>query len=280
MSNNATPITLIHSREPLSAQWNQSGSRDTRIIIVPNWNAFREGLLVGLTRDERHVERVIIDQAIPHDVFIDFLTALPVEFRGDVLYIENNERAILSAAMPREGRILYSLKASDLAFYLATADLRVASVDETEEGVAAQDRVRRPSGNRVMLIADDDRRSRERLAAVAAAAGCEAVYACNGLEAIRLAGELRPGIIFLDGLMPSMHGFEVARFIRRLDSDYCPVISIVTAIYKSLRYRNDAKLKYGVDRYFTKPIDVAQSADFVRSVLQRELTPLERRLAS
>jgi len=39
--------------------------------------------------------------------------------------------------------------------------------------------------------------------------------ACDGLEAVRMARELRPDLILLDVSMPGMSGLEAARIIRR-----------------------------------------------------------------
>jgi DNA-binding response OmpR family regulator len=95
--------------------------------------------------------------------------------------------------------------------------------------------------------------------------GIDILTAKSGYEAIRVVGEERPDLILLDGLLPEMHGFEIARFIRRMDADYRPYIAIMTAIYKHTRYQNEARLKYGIDDYLIKP------------VLRETLTGLARR---
>jgi DNA-binding response OmpR family regulator len=79
-----------------------------------------------------------------------------------------------------------------------------------------------------------------------------------------VAGEKRPGLILLDGLLPEMHGFEIARFIRRIDADYRPHIAIMTAIYKHTRYQNEARLKYGIDDYLIKPVLPHSLSELVR----------------
>jgi DNA-binding response OmpR family regulator len=84
------------------------------------------------------------------------------------------------------------------------------------------------------------------------------ITASGGYEAIRLAAEHRPDLILVDGLLPEMHGFEVGRFIRHLDSHYRPHIAVMTAIYKNTRYQNEARLKFGIDDYLIKPL-TAQS---------------------
>lgn len=104
-----------------------------------------------------------------------------------------------------------------------------------------------------VLIAEDDRKTREILSNYLLEGGHEPILATRGLDAVRMATELRPPAVILDGLLPELHGFEVARFLRdRLD--YRPWIILVTAVYKASRYQRDAVSKYGIDRYLIKPV--------------------------
>lgn len=107
---------------------------------------------------------------------------------------------------------------------------------------------------RRVLIVEDTRRMREQLVSDVEALGCTTFSAASAHDAIRIAAQERPDTIFIDALLPQMHGFELARFLRALDSDYRPRLVIVTSIYKHVRYRNEAKLKYGVDDYLIKPV--------------------------
>jgi DNA-binding response OmpR family regulator len=88
--------------------------------------------------------------------------------------------------------------------------------------------------------------------------------ASSGYEALRIASEARPDLILLDGLLPEMHGFEIARFIRHIDGDYHPHIAIMTAIYKHTRYQNEAKLQYGIDDYLIKPLGANTVAGLIK----------------
>lgn len=105
-----------------------------------------------------------------------------------------------------------------------------------------------------VLIVEDERKARERLTAQLTAIGITPLVATTGYEAIRVATASRPELILLDGLIPEMSGFDVARFIRKIDANYNPRIVMLTALYKNVRYHNDAKLKYGIDDYMIKPI--------------------------
>ena len=116
---------------------------------------------------------------------------------------------------------------------------------------------------RVLVVEDQDRQCRQ-LLDILGTFGIEPMRAKSGYEAIQFAAEHRPETIFLDGLLPGMHGFEVARFIRHIDAGYRPWIVLLTAIYKNVKYRNEATLKYGIDEYVIKPI----AADRVTKILE------------
>ena len=71
--------------------------------------------------------------------------------------------------------------------------------------------------------------------------------------------EIPPGTLYMLILKTlarggEMHGFEIARAVRALDRDYHPRIVIITGIYKSTQYQNDAQLRYGINDYLIKPV--------------------------
>jgi CheY-like chemotaxis protein len=105
-----------------------------------------------------------------------------------------------------------------------------------------------------VLIAEDEKKTRAMLVEMLQGLGCETVEAGTGFEAIKLVQEQRPEVLLLDGLLPEMHGFEIARFVRSMAPEYRPRIVIITAVYKSQRYQNEAKLQFGVDYYLVKPV--------------------------
>jgi CheY-like chemotaxis protein len=119
--------------------------------------------------------------------------------------------------------------------------------------------VSRPDSSRLALVVDDDmvdddRSARRVIVDHLNELGYQTVEAASGFEAIRVAAVMKPGTIVVDGLLPNMHGFEVSRFIRASETTYAPRIIIMTAIYKNIRYRNEARLKYGIDHYLVKPV--------------------------
>lgn len=64
------------------------------------------------------IERVILDGGASASQFLDLMTTLPQEFPGDVVMIRNDGSAFLSAISRGSGRVLYTLTATDVDFYL------------------------------------------------------------------------------------------------------------------------------------------------------------------
>jgi DNA-binding LytR/AlgR family response regulator len=91
--------------------------------------------------------------------------------------------------------------------------------------------------------------------------------AADGVEALRLAGELQPDVLFLDVQMPGLTGFEVAR--RLIEASVPTQLVFVTAFDQ---YAIDAFSVNAVD-YLLKPVDLArleQTLDRARKRLMSE----------
>lgn len=118
------------------------------------------------------------------------------------------------------------------------------------------------------LVVDDEQLARDELCFLLDQIDDVAVVAqaANGVEGLRLAGEHRPDLIFLDVQMPGLTGFEVAR--RLLQTELTPQLVFVTAFDQ---YAVDAFSVNAVD-YVLKPVD----ADRLEQTLER----VRRRLAS
>jgi two-component system response regulator LytT len=120
---------------------------------------------------------------------------------------------------------------------------------------------------RVMVV-DDEQLAREELCFLLGEAGSVEIVgqATDGVEALRMAGELRPDVVFLDVQMPGLTGFEVAR--RLIEADVPVQLVFVTAFDQ---YAIDAFTVNAVD-YVLKPVD----ADRLEQTLER----VRRRKAS
>jgi DNA-binding LytR/AlgR family response regulator len=118
------------------------------------------------------------------------------------------------------------------------------------------------------LVVDDEQLAREELCFLLGEFdGVEILgQAADGVEALRLAGALRPDVTFLDVQMPGLTGFEVAR--RLIQADVPSQIVFVTAFDQ---YAIDAFSVNAVD-YVLKPVDAARLEQTVERVRQRLAT--------
>jgi DNA-binding LytR/AlgR family response regulator len=116
------------------------------------------------------------------------------------------------------------------------------------------------------LVVDDEQLAREELCFQLEQAGGVAIVgqAADGVQALRLAGELKPDVVFLDVQMPGLTGFEVAR--RLMLADTPPRLVFVTAFDQ---YAVDAFSVNAVD-YVLKPIDADRLEQTLERVRQRE----------
>ncbi len=133
-----------------------------------------------------------------------------------------------------------------------------------------------------VLIADDERLSRQLLRDALAAQGYELLEVTDGAEALRvLEGYAPPPLAILDWMMPGLEGVEVCRRVRQRPDPVPPYLILLTS-----RERTEdivAGLEAGADDYITKPFSreelrarVAVGARIVR--LQRGLTERVREL--
>ncbi len=114
-----------------------------------------------------------------------------------------------------------------------------------------------------VLVVDDEQLAREELCFLLGQIGGTEIVgqAKDGVDALRMAGEVSPDLIFLDVQMPGLTGFEVAR--RLVEADFGAHLVFVTAFDQ---YAIDAFSVNAVD-YVLKPVDVArleQTLDLVR----------------
>jgi PAS domain S-box-containing protein/putative nucleotidyltransferase with HDIG domain len=128
-----------------------------------------------------------------------------------------------------------------------------------------------------ILIVDDDIAARDTLEELLAYEDYEIISAANGIEALKMARELRPDVILSDVMMPEMNGFEVCR---RLRVD--PVLAEVPIILITGLDDRDSFLKgleAGADDFISKPFDRVKLSARVAAVarLNRYRRLLEER---
>jgi two-component system response regulator LytT len=121
------------------------------------------------------------------------------------------------------------------------------------------------------MVVDDEQLAREELCFLLEQAGDVNIVgqAGDGPTALRLAGELKPDLLFLDVQMPGLTGFEVAR--RLVQADVLPQIVFVTAFDQ---YAVDAFTVNAVD-YLLKPVDLDRLELTLDKVRSRRVVPQE-----
>ncbi|HEY4220824.1 MAG TPA: response regulator, partial [Myxococcota bacterium] len=117
-----------------------------------------------------------------------------------------------------------------------------------------------------ILLAEDDANLRETLAEALRAEGYEVNAVANGQQAMDALDQPdAAAVIILDGLLPKVSGQDVAKFVRARGLD-TPII-FMSGVFKSQDQQKDAKEKYGVKAYLTKPFDVKRLVDAVKPLL-------------
>jgi two-component system response regulator LytT len=116
-----------------------------------------------------------------------------------------------------------------------------------------------------VLVVDDEQLAREELCFLLSQFGGIEIagQARDGVEALRLCGELRPDLLLLDVQMPGLTGFEVAR--RLIDAEMLPPLVFVTAFDQ---HAIEAFTVNAVD-YLLKPVDLDRLEQAVERVRRR-----------
>jgi two-component system alkaline phosphatase synthesis response regulator PhoP len=121
-----------------------------------------------------------------------------------------------------------------------------------------------------ILIADDDRVTRELLGGTLKSAGYEVLFAENGLDAVERASREKPDVVLMDGLMPKMHGFVACKTIKELEDP--PKVVLLTGVYTKSTYKWEAKGTYLADGYLSKPFD----RELLLALIEKLLLDLDR----
>jgi len=99
--------------------------------------------------------------------------------------------------------------------------------------------------------------------------------AADGAEAVRLAGELKPGVVLMDLAMPGMDGVEATWRVRQV-SPGSRVIALTSFHDDSYIF---PAIKAGALSYLLKDVSPEELADAVRAAAQGEAT-IHRRVAA
>ncbi len=121
------------------------------------------------------------------------------------------------------------------------------------------------SGNKRILIVEDDRHIAEGLRLNLALKGYEPQIALDGITALRLWKEWKPGLIVLDIMLPHIDGLKVLRNIR-LEDERLPVLILSARSEPEQRVEG---LALGGDDYLAKPFHLEEFLLRVERLLAR-----------
>jgi two-component system cell cycle response regulator DivK len=118
-----------------------------------------------------------------------------------------------------------------------------------------------------VLLVEDNEDNRTIYTTILRHCGHEVAEAGTGEEGIRLARELRPGVILMDVAMPGIDGWEATR---RLKADpitaHIPVIALTAHAMAEDRLR---ATEAGCESYLAKPIEPRRVVEEVEKLLAR-----------
>lgn len=114
-----------------------------------------------------------------------------------------------------------------------------------------------------ILVVEDELVLRETLAYNLGRQGYEVITAVDGVQAVNLARQERPGLIILDVMLPGLDGFEVCRILRR---EMASPIIMLTA--RADEVDKVVGLEVGADDYLTKPFSMRELLARVKAQLR------------
>lgn len=119
--------------------------------------------------------------------------------------------------------------------------------------------------NPLVLVVDDDARSRELTTLILNSAGITAAAAEDPQAAIALLATVRPALALVDLVMPGMSGLEFCGWVR-LQPEHAAMRFVLLTGMDSDETRREAA-RAGVDAVVTKPFDRPQLLTQLNSLL-------------
>ena len=115
-----------------------------------------------------------------------------------------------------------------------------------------------------VLVVDDDPNICDVLMMYLENEGYSVILSYDGEEALVKFNALKPDIVLLDVMLPSMDGWQVCREIRKTSS-----VPIIMLTAKGETFDKVLGLELGADDYVTKPFDAKEVMARIKAVLRR-----------
>lgn len=121
--------------------------------------------------------------------------------------------------------------------------------------------------NEKILLIEDDKAVQEVIAGNLALHGFDVACASDGIHGIQTTLQFEPDLIVCDISMPDMNGFQVVATIRQNPKTQTIPFIFLTALATMDDLRTGMQL--GADDYLTKPVDIKQLVNAIRTRLDR-----------
>ncbi len=119
-----------------------------------------------------------------------------------------------------------------------------------------------------ILIVDDNQDGRELVVKILKNRGYQMIEAVDGEEALEKASAECPDLILLDISIPKLDGYEVTRRLKsQVKFKDTPIIALTAHAMKGDR---EKALESGCDGYISKPIDIHELPDQIKSYLKNK----------
>ncbi|WP_426369126.1 ABC transporter substrate-binding protein [Pseudocolwellia sp. HL-MZ7] len=123
-------------------------------------------------------------------------------------------------------------------------------ISKTSEALAADEMVIPDLGDKIILVAEDNRINQKVVTKMLELTKAKVVIAQNGLEAIELYKQTHPDIILMDIQMPELDGVQACQEIRYIDGE----IKIIALTANVMKKEVEHYLNSGFNAHVAKPI--------------------------
>jgi PAS domain S-box-containing protein len=273
-------IVEVDSRVPSTVQ----GDRDRLVQVLVN--LVENGIKFTDRGSVRIALRVLADESLSF-VVSDTGCGIPSEQRARIFQRFERLDSARSASIPGSG---LGLAICQQLVTLMGGEIRCDAVSGggTSFGfviklpeVAAPKRRRRTTRSTIsrgfvgvrILLAEDDRLSREVARLMLERQGCDVRAVSDGHEAVAAFVGGTYDLVFMDCQMPVLDGYDATRQIREAEQQSTSRVPIVALTAHALDSDRHKALSCGMDNYLAKPVEAAQLIDMI----QRYVTKSEER---
>jgi CheY-like chemotaxis protein len=116
-----------------------------------------------------------------------------------------------------------------------------------------------PSESVDILVVDDDEEIRLFTAYAVQEMGYRVRMISSPMDALQAIEESQPRIVITDALMPKMDGRQLCKLIKTAQPQV--KVLVMTSLYTSSKYKNEAFKDFKADAYLAKPIDFHELQD-------------------